>query len=85
MPLGGLAKANTRQVSQFTSSFFFGLTYEARVGLQAHGSALTYTARGRLGRGLAVLLEIGEPGSEIKTAKKRPHCVGGVIRNPTIV
>lgn len=54
--------------AQVTSSLSFGLTYETRVGLQAHGSALTYTARGRPGRGLAVLLEIGEPGSETQTA-----------------
>lgn len=47
--------------------FFLPLTYESSVGLQAHGSAVSHTARGRLRGGLAVVLEISEPGSEMHT------------------
>lgn len=43
---------------------FFYLTYESSVGLQAHGSAFSHTAGSGQSRGLAVVLEVGEPGSE---------------------
>lgn len=52
-------------VSELFSLFIsLHLTYESSVGLKAHGSALSHTARGRQRGGLAVVLEISEPGSE---------------------
>lgn len=40
------------------------LTYESSVGLEAHGSALPHAAGRGQSRGLAVVLEVGQPGSE---------------------
>ncbi len=60
-------------LSATLSFLFLHLTYESSVGLQAHGSALSHTARGRQRRGLAVVLEISEPRSETHTHTNTTH------------